>query len=314
MLQRGQTDPDGWIHSSQLAFKPYKLPEEDIQPFLDSLLTDIATRPAKLRLRETAAVVRFLLFLASQGVPTKLLDSDKETVAQYRSEESVESREARSRLENLAGVIWSVLRQTGDLPTADRETALQFLERHRTTYLDPYDVTEAIDLIETLRLRPDAEDPFVPPHLISRTTTSTGQGNPYLGSDLTQKIYIAFHFLKRHKVKGADGVIVKKLNELRVKHERKEEGWDYPDINDKVKQQRKRLREELEQTRAEESTDEEAQRKIEEATQRRIKQRTDFMVDLQITSFLGQRDLARQQEERERLLALRRDLPKELEG
>jgi len=292
MPQRGETDPDGSMHSDHLASRPSKLPEEDIQPFLENLLTDIARRPERMKVRETAGVVRFLRLLAQLGVPADLAGSDGKAIAQYRREEPPESRKARSRVDNLAVTIWNVLLQTGDLPTAKAHTAIGFLKRNRETFLGHFDVEEAIEVIRSLRVPATAEDPFQPPHLISRTTTSTGEGNPHLGSDLTEKIYIAYHFLKRHNVQGAQGRIATTLDDLSVPQERTDRGWNYADVNERVKQHRKRLRE-----------------RLRGPTEEAVRKWTDYLVDLQITSFLGQRDVARRNEQRQRAIDRRGEEP-----
>ena len=62
--------------------------------------------------------------------------------------------------------------------------------------------------------------------------------------------------------------------------------WTYAEIHNKVKQHKERLREQLSQSTS-------------EATQAAVSQKTEYLIDQQITSFRGQRDLEKQQKERQ---------------
>ena len=188
MRRRGETDPDGWILSEQLAFKPQELKPDEIEPFLEGLFADIGRRPAKIRLLRTASVVRFLRRLAVDGVPSDVRDAGSAAVTKHWDKESLESRQTRTRLDEMALAIWNKLLQYGEISSSDPETALTFLKDHQRTYLADFDVDEAIKLIATLRLPEDSEDSSPPPHLISQRTTSVGEGNPYVSTDLTEKI------------------------------------------------------------------------------------------------------------------------------
>ena len=269
MRRRGETGSDGWILSEQLASKPQELKPDEIEPFLEGLFADIGRRAAKIRLLRTASVVRFLRRLAVDGVPSDVLDAGSAAVTKHWGKESLESRQTRTRLDEMALAIWNKLLQYGEISSSDPETALTFLKDHQRTYLVDFDVDEAIKLIATLRLPEDSEDPSPPPHLISQRTTSVGEGNPYVSTDLTEKIYIAYQVLKRHQIKSAQERLAKTLARLKVEHERGDSAWDYVQINDKVKQYNRRLHKDF-------------ARPADQATEQAVSQQTEYLVGLQI--------------------------------
>lgn len=226
------------------------LPRQALEPsevdeFLSHLFGDIARRPEPLRLRETAAVVRFIKQLTLHGVPTTVAIDGPDAVARFdRRSISPEHLTARSCAGQIAEIIWDLLVQHGDFPIATKPEVLRFLDRHRRTYLANPLIDQAIAYVQGFELPANAA-PIEPPTLRSRSRTARiYPPNARINSDLSERIYIADQTLKRAGIKKRRPVIARALEVAGVEHRSGESIWTAEDINERVKefQRSQRLR------------------------------------------------------------------------
>lgn len=182
---------EGLIFSDQLP----RVPRQDLLPgetdaFLEFLYSSVARRPRPLSLEQGAAVVRYLDALAWETEPGPV----------------------RQLLESLRDVIWGTLRLFAPFDLSNKQEAVEFLEEHADTYLAGFDVATALKRVR------DAAPPmryaalFRPPRLMSRIQSSTGLGDPHLREDLTERIYAAYHALRKAGVRNARGRVAEALN------------------------------------------------------------------------------------------------------
>ena len=248
--------------------------------FLDFLFSDIAHRPDTLTLRETAAVARFLLALARGGVaPDDAADSQTEDSPHF--EGGREDAEKRVLLSGLARIIWMDLLQFGKINACGKQVAARFLRRHRDTYLAGKDVSSALEAIEYFEV-PERDRPlFQPPHLIARTFSAQGVGNPYLKDDLTERIYTGYHVLKlarEPRIRPRIAEALERAGAATVARKRARGArWTWQDVNERIKEYDKRLR----------------KRFREQGTKERVKQAVDqwrdSLVDRWAASFQARR-------------------------
>ena len=207
-----------------------RLGAEDVDTFLEYLFTTVARRPQRLRLRETAGVARYLKALALQSPRGK----------------------ARSLVDQLADVIWGMLFQYGDIEPASKKAVVASLERHLKTYLAGLDA--AIGLAPALALIQQSPPPyrgaeaFKPPTLMSRQLSMRSHGRTRLVNDLTERIYVGYHALRRSGIRDARGRITVVLNKLGMKP-RSRKGtvseWLSCEVYERVRQYETRVKESL---------------------------------------------------------------------
>ena len=105
------------------------LAESEIDGYLAWQFNGVAWRPKALTLRETAAVVRYLLCLALHGVPKKIVAGGPEAVkkywvARYLSGERIsEANDARQCVQRTAEIIWGDLLQFGQFEAGSKREA-----------------------------------------------------------------------------------------------------------------------------------------------------------------------------------------------
>jgi hypothetical protein len=195
------------------------LHKAEVGRFLEFLFGDIAVRPAPLRPREAAAVVRYLLLLACAGVPREVNAQGGDAIELYWRTGRPPDSEARQAAERLANGLWGDLRRYGqiNLPKNIRHRAQEFLRRCSKTYLaaNPY-LPLAQKLLEEFLIPTDARHPFAPPNLRSRSMTACGVGNSYLGDDVSERIYAGYHALKGAQVRGARRLVAQALKNERI--------------------------------------------------------------------------------------------------
>ena len=128
---------------------------------------------------------------------------------------------------------------------------MSFLRRHAPTYF-PVTFEAALKTIESFEIvslgRGEA-GPFAPPRLVSRAISVHGSGSPYLHDDLSERIYVAYLALKGWKFSKVRERIAQALNHAkiprRLEQVRLEQGWTYADVNDRIKEYKKRRDREL---------------------------------------------------------------------
>ena len=249
MPQQNNEDPSQPAPAMGFSALSGELSEAEIGGFLSFLFGHVAHRPDVLLLLETAAAVRFLQTLARKGVPAELIGRQRGTADDTRSDDSEKTLEGRRLLQSLAKVIWADLFNYGDFRGCGRQKATAFLQKHSKTYLVSLDVKRAFEVMEELAIPADTGQPFRPPHLKSLTMSAQGQGNPRLGDDVSERIYTAYHALKRARVKKIRPRIAEALSQEGVSGGRrrsKARGWDWSGVHDRIKRYDRGLRQRFE--------------------------------------------------------------------
>jgi hypothetical protein len=184
-------DPaDGWISSEVLKLPGQRLDPSEADAFLEYVFSLIARRPRALRLREGAGVARYLKTMAWK----------------------LEPGPRRHLLDRLADVIWGTLFECAPLPFSEREGVVNFLQKHAETYLATFDIEAAVKwILESPVPSPEAGSAN-PPRLMSHRLSAFGAGNPQLRDDLSERIYAAYHALRRARIHNARGRIANVLN------------------------------------------------------------------------------------------------------
>ncbi len=185
-------DPaEGWISSEVLKLPAQKLNPSERDAFLEYVFSLIAKRPRALRLRDGAGVARYLKTLAWEMEPGP----------------------RRYLLDRLADVIWRTLFQFAPLPMSERQRVVEFLQEHADTYLAAFDIEAAVKWVQESAEPPPEAGSARPPHLMSRRLSASGTGNPQLRDDLSERVYAAYHALRRARVHNARGRIACVLNQ-----------------------------------------------------------------------------------------------------
>ena len=193
------------------------LDQSEVDDFLRFLFKDVAGRPEPLLLRETAAVVRYLRLLALKGLPRTVVAKGPKAVEQYEETPAYrKNSDARRVLEQMASAIWGNLSQFGQIEPCSPGKAIRFLRRHAGTYLagKPLRLPRVLKLVQELEVtpkKPGEPKPFAPPLIVSRSRSAHGTGNSRLQDDLSERIYVALHALKRSSVKSPQNRIADAL-------------------------------------------------------------------------------------------------------
>jgi hypothetical protein len=225
-------DPNaGWLPADQFILPRQELQASQIEEFLRHLFGDIARRPAQLRLREAAAVVRYLKLLCSQGVLTPA----KEAADASGSEHSKDRWDAN----RIAEIIWNVLLQSGEFVTATKSEALDFLGKYRQTYLANPHFDRALAYVERFELPAGSRNPQEAPTFKSRSRTARiYPPNSRLKDDLSERIYVADRALIRAGLKTKRRpVIADALQAAGIGRRASGETiWTAEDVSDRVKE------------------------------------------------------------------------------
>jgi hypothetical protein len=238
--------PTAWIHSDQIPKAPKGfLDDHEVDVFLEFLFAHIATRPVKLTLRESAAVARYIEWLALQGVRTTVASEGPIERKYSGARRTEKERRLRNNLDRLSRIIWGLLRQHGQFSASSREEASRFLKRHSATYFKNADVKSALSFLQAFELPRDAPNPFKPSGLVSDHMSGPIDGT-YFFDDLSERIYAAYHGLKRAGVRWPGPRVAQALDRAAVVPTRRRQGahsgWVPQDVNERVKEYDKRLR------------------------------------------------------------------------
>lgn len=187
-----QIDDEGWIHSDQLVLPPQTLQLEEIERFLQYVFRTIARKPKLLKLKETAGVVRYLKAAAVEAMVGL----------------------ERHAVEQLAELIWLITLDCGQIKMAPKEEVIQFLKEHANTYLASYDIAKLVEFVQNLKAPSNDAEFFQPPKLKGKDRSASGDGPAQLQDDLTERIYAAYHALRRTQIRDARGRIATVLNEM----------------------------------------------------------------------------------------------------
>jgi hypothetical protein len=176
---------EGWIHSDQLTLPRQTLSQEQIGPFLQYLFKEIARKPRRLKLKQTAGVARYLKAVAAEA----------------------QGSTQREVVNHLAEVLWLTMLDSGEIEIATKKEAIQFLKTHSLTYLASFDVNRVLEYLENLPAPSRHAEFFRPPKLKGASRSASGQGPARLQNDLTERIYAAYHALRRTGIRDARGRI-----------------------------------------------------------------------------------------------------------
>jgi hypothetical protein len=181
-----------------------RLARDQVEPFLHFLFGSVAVRPASVELRETAAAVRYLRFLALYGVPNAVAGQGKAAIARYWNESRDHHQRSRRRLELIAKALWGLLLNSGRIERCTRVEAKNLLAKHSETYLAPFPyLDDVIAAVDELALPPDDEMQALRPTLVSSNLTSYVPINSQQPDDLSERIYAGFHALRDAGIRSA---------------------------------------------------------------------------------------------------------------
>jgi hypothetical protein len=216
--------PGDWILGEQLALPRQAPAPEEAEAFLQWLFSAVARRPKRLELRKGAGVARYLRGLAWETPPGPL----------------------RRQVERMAEVIWRTMLACAPFDAAGQGEVLQFLDQHAETYLVSFDVAAVREWVR--RSAPPAANSCSasPPDLMSFRLSASGVRKPQLADDLSERIYAAYHGLRRAGIRGARRRIAAALNAAGRRIASRtltDSQWEPYEVYERVKQYERGLRE-----------------------------------------------------------------------
>ena len=211
------SDQAGWIHSDQLILPRQSLSKEQAEPFLSYVFGQLARKPRRLKLTETARVARYLKALAAEmpGSPE------------------------RAALDRLAEVIWLALLEFGRIEIATKPEAIRLLQEHAYTYLSSLDVKGIVEQVDKRDEPSRYREFFQPANLMGEGRSVQGGDPARLRNDLTERIYAAYYALRRASIRNARGRIAAVLNQLGIRTQARSDTaqtWGSPEVIERVHQ------------------------------------------------------------------------------
>jgi hypothetical protein len=213
--------------------------EAEIDGYLAWQFSGVAWRPKALTLRETAAVARYLLWVAVHGVPKKIVDGGPEAVQKYwmdrylKGERMSEANDARQCVQRTAEIIWGDLLQFGQFEAGSKREAQSFFKKHSSYWHHPW-IEPALKFLEEFEVPPWSEAPFHQQQLVGPHVSVQGGGNPYLENDLSQRIAAADYALKKASIRGRRARIAKALDESPLTA-RPNDSWGPEEVRNRVR-------------------------------------------------------------------------------
>jgi len=232
------------------------LHESEVEAFLECLFGDIAKRQEELTVRKAASVVRYLRLLELQGVPNEVAHRSSREIGEYYLAQSKEER-CRGQIAGevaVARIIWGEVGQRARVKHSGKAKALGFLRKYATYF--PYYSEAVIEFVEAFELPPGTQDPFsYSPGF--RSKTRTGGGNRRAKNDLSERIYAAYHALRRENIERLRQRIAGVLERLNFKpssrRSSRQSGWCDENVNDRLKQFERRRQREIKRQTGQES-------------------------------------------------------------
>ena len=215
------------------------LAESEIDGYLAWQFSGVAWRPKALTLRETAAVVRYLLSLALHGVPKIIVDGGPEAVQKYwadrylKGERMLEANAARQCVQRTAEIVWGDLSQFGQFQAASKRDAQSFFKKHSSYWHHPW-IEPALKFLEEFEVPPGTEPLCHQQQLVSPDASAQGGGNPYLENDLSQRIAAADYALGKASIRGRRALIAKALIESHLTR-RPDDTWGPEEVRNRVR-------------------------------------------------------------------------------
>lgn len=153
-------------------------------------------------------------------------------------------------LTHLADVTWGNLLHHAPFAIARKRTAVEFMEAHAGTYLASLQAAgfDIQGLLEYLRTSPPPTrhaGPSKPPNLLSAHLSVHSGAEVHLQDDLSERIYAAYHALRRTGIHGVRGRIAEALNNrgLRTRARRDTATrWGAAEVYERVRQYEARWR------------------------------------------------------------------------
>jgi hypothetical protein len=113
-----------------------------------------------MTLRETASVVRYLIWLSSHGVPKDVAKGGPAAIKEYRRGlQTEESIRGRQDVEHTALIVWGDLLRTGRFAPASKKAALAFFCRHSSTWDHPW-LASGVKILEDFEVPKDERPPI----------------------------------------------------------------------------------------------------------------------------------------------------------
>lgn len=183
-------DTEGYIESSDLPEIPLQvLTREEAPAFLSFLFGDLARRPERFSLRESAAVARYLRALARETSPGTL----------------------RAELERMARQVWMDALDFAPFEIAKKSQAMAFLRRHAETHLASYDTGAMLGHVGSAPRPTKFAEPVSLPRLLSRSMAVVGPGGQRLGDDLSERVFAAYTALRAAGIHGASTAVARAI-------------------------------------------------------------------------------------------------------
>lgn len=175
-------DTESYIASSDLPEIPVQvLTREEAPAFLAFLFGDLARRPERISLRESAAVARYLRALARETSPGTL----------------------RAELERMARQVWMDALDFAPFEIAKKSQAMAFLRRHAETHLASYDTEAMLGHVGSSPRPTKFAEPASLPRLLSRSMAVVGPVGQRPGDDLSERVFAAYTALRVAGIHGA---------------------------------------------------------------------------------------------------------------
>jgi hypothetical protein len=163
------TPPDDWIRVEHQAAKAEVLAAAEVKPFLTWLFGDVGTKLKPLALRETASVVRYLMWLAIAGVPKEIISRGTEAVDGYcrNSRSDKQQVQKRNEVEAFAKIVWEDLLQSGPFKASSNVAAKKFFKEHSGQWHHSW-LQSVLDLLEKFEVPRNSVLPFGPKAMRAR--------------------------------------------------------------------------------------------------------------------------------------------------
>ncbi len=226
---------DGWIQVNQ-PLPAQRLDTSEVQPFLNWIFGDLAVKRKRFKLRETAAVARYLAELATHGVPTKIVKRGRKAIQEYwlAPQEEV-TRTSRRAVKKTAEIVWGNLFQLGQFDPATKQLVKRFLRKHSASVYHPW-IEHALTFLEECELVPSSPASRRSPNFVASGSFQE-RGNPYLEDDLSERIAAADSALRQSGIEDRQKLIadVLTISPLTEHLRPKGDSWGPVEVRERVK-------------------------------------------------------------------------------
>jgi hypothetical protein len=211
------SDQARWTHSDQLVLPKQSLSKEEAGRFLSYVFGQLARKPRRLKLTETARVARYLKAIAAElpGSPQRVM------------------------LDRLAEMIWLTFLEVGRIEIGTKPEVIRFLQEHAHTYLSSFDIEGIVEQVDKLDEPSRRRESFQPANLMGGGRSVPGGKPARLRDDLTERIYAAYYALRRASIRNARSHIAAVLNHLGIRTQARSDTtqtWGSPEVIERVQQ------------------------------------------------------------------------------